>query len=121
MGKAHGLYLKIPSKVQMAIKVSLRKKAIAKERHSLYLDLYPAIINPETNEPTRREFLGYYIFDKPKTPVDKQHNKETLAIAEQIRQRRDNEINKPEIYAAYVDSLDNIIRQLLFQILFARW
>ncbi len=85
----------------MAIKVSLRNKAIAKERHSLYLDFYPAIINPETNEPTRREFLGYYTFDKPKTPTDKQHNKETLAIAEQIRQRRDNEINKPEIYAAY--------------------
>ena len=33
--------------------------------------------------------------------IDKQHNIETLKIAEQIRQKRDNEINKPEIYTGY--------------------
>jgi len=34
-------------------------------------------------------------------PIDKQHNKETLHVAEQIRQQRDNQINKPEIYTGY--------------------
>lgn len=85
----------------MAIKVSLRQKAISGNRHSLYLDFYPAIPDPETGEPTRREFLGLYLFDKAKSPVDKEHNKDTLLIAEQIRQKRDNNLNKPEIYSAF--------------------
>jgi integrase len=85
----------------MAIKVTLRQKSISKGRQSLYLDLYPAIPHPETGEPTRREFLGLYIFDKPKTPIDKQHNAETLLISESIRQKRENFLNKPEIYSEY--------------------
>jgi integrase len=42
---------------------------------------------------------------KPKliklNPMDKQHNKETLQLAEQIRQKRENQLNKPEIYTGY--------------------
>lgn len=42
---------------------------------------------------------------KPKkvklNPIDKQHNKETWQIAEQIRQKKDNEVNKPEIYTGH--------------------
>lgn len=34
-------------------------------------------------------------------PLDKQHNKETLSLAEQIRQKRENYLNKPEIYTGY--------------------
>ncbi|WP_152269638.1 tyrosine-type recombinase/integrase [Agriterribacter humi] len=34
-------------------------------------------------------------------PIEKQHNKETLQLAEQIRQKRENHINKPEIYTGY--------------------
>jgi len=85
----------------MGIKVKLRTKAISGKRQSLYLDFYPPIPNPETGEPTRREFLGLYLFDKPKTPFDKQHNKETQQTAEQIRQKKDNQLNKPEIYTGY--------------------
>lgn len=82
----------------MAIKVSLRQKPITGNRHSLYLDFYPPVFNAETGKQTRREFLGLYVFDKNKTPLDKQHNKETLQLAEQIRQQRENNLNKPEIY-----------------------
>jgi integrase len=82
----------------MAIKVTLRQKKISKGRKSLYLDFYPPIPHPKTGEPTRREFLGLYVFDRPKTPIDKQHNKETLQLAEQIRQKRNNYLNKPEVY-----------------------
>lgn len=85
----------------MAIKVKLREKAISGNRQSLYLDFYPPIPHPETGEPTRREFLGLYLFDKAKNPIDKQHNKETLQLAEQIRQKRENHLNKPEIYTGY--------------------
>ncbi len=85
----------------MAIKVKLRQKAISGNRQSLYLDFYPAIPHPETGEPTRREFLRLYLFDKAKNPIDKQHNKETLQLAEQIRQKRENHLNKPEIYTGY--------------------
>ena len=52
----------------MTIKVALRQKKISKGRKSLYLDFYPPIPHPETGEPTRREFLGMYIFEKPKNP-----------------------------------------------------
>ncbi|TND07942.1 MAG: integrase family protein [Bacteroidetes bacterium] len=85
----------------MTIKVKLRQKAISGSRKSLYLDFYPPIPHPETGEPTRREFLGFYILEKPKNPIDKQHNKETMQLAEQIRQKRENHINKPEIYTGY--------------------
>ncbi len=85
----------------MATKVTLRQKPISGSRHSLYLDFYPPIPHPETGEPTRREFLGMYLLDKPKNAIDKQHNKETQQLAEQIRQKRENHINKPEIYTGY--------------------
>lgn len=85
----------------MATKVKLRQKVISGNRQSLYLDFYPAITHPNTGEQTRREFLGLYLFDKASNPVDKQHNKETLQLAEQIRQKRENHLNKPEIYTGY--------------------
>ena len=85
----------------MVTKVSLRQKRISKGRKSLYLDFYPSIPHPETGEPTRREFLGLYVFEKPKTLIDKTHNRETLMIGESIRQKRENFLNKPEIYSQY--------------------
>lgn len=85
----------------MAIKVSLRQKKISRGRKSLYLDFYPAIPHPETGELTRREFLKLYIFEKPKNPLDKQHNNDTLRVGEAIRLKRQNILNKPEIYSQY--------------------
>ena len=94
----------------MATKVSLRQKKISKGRKSLYLDFHPPIphpkpfLNKKTGKmvtTTRREFLGLYIYEKAKTPIDKQHNTETLKIGESIRQKRENFLNKPEIYSQY--------------------
>jgi integrase len=85
----------------MTTKVKLRRKPISGYRQSLYLDFYPAIPHPKKGKPTRREFLGLYIFNKAKTPYDKLHNTETLKIAESIRQKRENYLNKPEIYSDY--------------------
>lgn len=85
----------------MIIKVKLREKKILGNKQSLYLDFYPAILHPKTGKPTRREFLGMYLFENTRNPIDKQHNKETLQLAEQIRQKRENLLNKPEIYSQY--------------------
>lgn len=83
------------------IKVKLREKGISNGRKSLYLDFYPSIPHPKTGKPTRREFLGLYIFIKPKSQIDKTHNLETLRIGESIRQKKENLLNKPEIYSEF--------------------
>lgn len=88
-------------------KVSLRKKPISKARHSLYLDFYPPIPHPETGVLTRREFLGLYLFDKPKTTTDKDYNKETLDLAEGIRAQRQVDVQK-EKYGFLVSGKKNI-------------
>lgn len=84
----------------MSVKVTLRKKTISGKRQSLYLDFYPAIENAETGKLSRREVLGMYIFDSTRNPLDKVHNTNTLQLAEQIRQKRESDLNKPEIYNA---------------------
>lgn len=75
-----------------ATKVTLREKKITQGRKSLYLDFYPPIINPETGKSTRREYLGLYILERPRTEPDKMTNRETKALAEQIRAKRQLEI-----------------------------
>ncbi|RRB02062.1 site-specific integrase [Larkinella rosea] len=76
------------------IKVKLRRKPISDGRSSLYLDFYPAIPHPDTGKPTRREFLGLYVFNKPKTIVDKDQNKETISLAEGIRAKRQIDVQQ---------------------------
>ena len=70
-------------------KVKLRKKSISDGRVSLYLDFYPAIEHPDTGKSTRREFLKIYLFEKPKTTEQRQHNKEKRQIANAIRSKRE--------------------------------
>lgn len=48
----------------MGTKIKLRQKPISGNRQSLYLDFYPAIVNQETGELTRRDFLGLYLKDE---------------------------------------------------------
>lgn len=85
----------------MGIKVKLRKRKISGNRFSLYLDFYPAIEHPKTGKLTRREYLRLYISAKPTNALDKLANKETLLIAEQICQKQENNLNKPEIYTGF--------------------
>lgn len=80
----------------MSTKVTLRQKKITKWRKSLYLDFYPAIRIPETMKLTRREFLGIYIHEKPKTEVEKEYNKEMLTKAEAIRSQRIQQVVNDE-------------------------
>lgn len=61
-------------------KVKIRSYPISQGRRSLQLDYYPPIRNPETNKLVRMETLGMYIFDKPQTAFQREHNTATLAM-----------------------------------------
>ena len=73
-------------------KVKLRKKQILGGKESLYLDFYPPILHPVTQKNTRRQVLGLYIHAKVRTPLEKKHNIETLALAENIQAKRQIEV-----------------------------
>ena len=58
--------------------VTLRQKPLRNDRISLYLDYYPAIRNPYTMKMSRREFLGIYIYAKPKNEQQRMFNQDML-------------------------------------------
>lgn len=98
------------------MKVTLREKKIAGGRKSLYLDFYPPIIKADTGRPSRREFLGLYVFERPKNDSEKQQNKETRSLADAIRAKRQieiqsgtygfhNQANKRKDFLAYFKEL----------------
>ncbi|MBI3501997.1 MAG: site-specific integrase [Bacteroidetes bacterium] len=104
--------------------VKLYQKPIARNRFTLFLDFFPAIPNPDTGKPTRREFLDLSLYseieyreekkigkagnkyssyavvaDKNGNPqkvklssAEKLHNRETLNLAENIRAKRQIDI-----------------------------
>ena len=48
---------------QTCTTVTLRQRPIRNGRISLYLDYYPAVRNPKTMKLSRREYLGFYIYE----------------------------------------------------------
>lgn len=68
------------------IKVFLREKKLKHGKRGLYLDFYPPII--VDGERTRREHLRLYTYEKPKTETEREHNKETKMLGENIRSQR---------------------------------
>ena len=70
------------------IKVFLREKKLKHGKKGLYLDFYPPIIHPQTAKPTRREHLRLYLYERPKAETEKNHNKETKLLGENIRAQR---------------------------------
>jgi len=78
------------------MKVHLRKRKQTKNGSiSLYLEIYKGTTaTPEGKTKILRdyEYLDLYLIDKPRNPVDKQHNKETLQLAQSIKAKRELEI-----------------------------
>ena len=70
-------------------KVKLRKRLLPSGKITLYLDYYPAVRDPKTNKMSRREYLGIYLVNKPRTAEDRDMNKEKLIAAEGIRAQRE--------------------------------
>jgi integrase len=79
------------------MKVHLRKRKQTKKGSiSLFLEIYKGTtITPEGKVKNLRdyEYLNLYLTDKPKTPFDKQNNKQTLELAEKIRTQRQSDID----------------------------
>lgn len=69
-------------------KVTLRRRPIKNDMESLYLDFYPAVRNPETMIMSRREYMGIFIYLRPKNEVELEYNNEMLLKAEAIRSIR---------------------------------
>ena len=78
------------------MKVHLRQRKQTKSGSiSLFLEIYKGTtITQEGKIKNLRdyEYLNLYLIDKPKTPIDKQHNKDTLQLAESIKAKRELEI-----------------------------
>ncbi len=105
----------------------LKQKALSDGNLSLYLDYYLGRVNVK-NETTgeitnkvqrKREFLHLTLLASPRTPIERQQNKETLALAQKIRFEREQElkesmhgyrlkkdcdINFIDYFRAYIDS-----------------
>lgn len=61
----------------LCTKVAVRKRPLKNGQTSLYLDFYPAIRHPKTGKPTRREFLGIYIYTHPTESFQVEFNNTT--------------------------------------------
>lgn len=79
------------------MQVHLRQRKQTKDggRISLYLEIYKGT----TKTPAGKtigvrdyEYLNLYLIDKPRTPIDKQHNTDTLKLAKGIKAKRELEI-----------------------------
>lgn len=66
-------------------KVTLRKKQMANGKNSLFLDVYPPVLDPDTGAFKRKHYLKLFVYDHPKTEQEKQHNREILMLAESIK------------------------------------
>ncbi len=104
----------------------LRQKVMSDGNLALYLDYYLGRINV-TDEATgevkskvqrKREFLHLSLYATPRTPIERQQNKDTLALAQKIRFEREQEfkdgnlgyrlktdknINFLDYYQSYID------------------
>ena len=78
------------------MKVHLRQRKQTKSGSiSLFLEIYKGTtITPEGKVKNLRayEYLNLYLIDKPKTPLDRQSNKDTLLLAKSIKAKRELEI-----------------------------
>lgn len=80
----------------------LKQKALSDGNFSLYLDYYLGRVNvkdEKTGEITnkvqrKREFLHLTLLASPRTPLERQQNKETLALAQKIRFEREQELKE---------------------------
>ncbi len=80
----------------------LMQKQLSDGNYSLYLDYYLGRANvedPETGEITskvqrKREYLKLTLYATPRTPIERQSNKETLELAKKIRFEREQQLKE---------------------------
>jgi len=72
------------NKTAHTMNITLRKKKLKDNRISLYLDYYL----PEEQQKRRKESLKLYLKSNPRTPKERESNKQTLTLAENIKSKR---------------------------------
>ena len=72
-----------------ATKVKLRQRLLPSGKITLYLDFYPPLREPGTQNLVRHEYLGIYLVNKPKFASEKEANKEKIRHAEALRSERE--------------------------------
>ena len=78
----------------------LGAKVLSDGRESLFLDFYlgySMAVSSKTGKEykrvnNKREFLSHYLWQAPRTPLERQQNKETLDLAKKIRYERGQEL-----------------------------
>ena len=79
----------------MANTVALRmRESKTSGKVSLYLEIYKGYVVTEGKKRNLKDYetLEYFLYAKPKTPAQKQHNKEALKSAEAVKGQRLNDI-----------------------------
>ena len=71
-----------------ATRINIRKRQISNGRSSLYLDYYPGVFDRIKKIMVRHETIYLYVYDRPETLTDRQHNDEMMELAHQIRTKR---------------------------------
>lgn len=68
-------------------------------RASLFLDIFPPYTNSVSGKITRKEYLRLYVWVHPRDKQERQHNAETLAVAEQERCQKEQYLLKEALYS----------------------
>jgi site-specific recombinase XerD len=83
----------------------LKEKILSDGTISLYLEYYLGYSmahNEDTDRDVvkanrKKEFLKLYLYDKPRNPIERQQNKETLELARKIRAEREQELKADKL------------------------
>ncbi len=115
----------------------LGAKVLSDGKESLFLDYYfgyAKSINSKSGKEVvrvdrRREYLSLYLWQAPRTPMERQQNKETLELAKKIRFERgqellesvegyrlkkDRDINFIEYFNTYIDNYTKKDKRMLY-------
>jgi Site-specific recombinase XerD len=88
----------------------LGAKVLANGNQSLWIEFYLGYDRETTKKSRTREFLKLYLIGTPKTPVERQQNKETIELAKKIRFEREQQLkNEVEGYRLKKDKKINFL------------
>jgi len=94
----------------------LKQKILSDGQISLYLEYYFGYAKSYSNEKEKetvkinrkKEFINLYIWASPRTPIERQHNKETLELAKQIRSEWEQQLKADKTGMRIKSSLQKV-------------
>lgn len=86
-------------------KITIRTRKVKNGKRSIYLDYAPPVPNPDTGRNMRFEGLRLYIWEEPKTRLQHKENRQVMQLADEIRLRRLNEVNRSNLLTDFEKEL----------------